>query len=287
LRTRPNENGPFSADKLPKPWPVGDAFKAIPEASQEEKYPVALRGGPAGVMVLGGHVTGVQPRELPWRFMKRCYDGDAVRIESAGEMVVDGLFAENIEDVFSPRGGGTWTIRNVFAKYVRDDFVENDGLLSGEIDDCLIDDCHVLVSNRPGKQAAAKALAEKIDNPPVVKIRNTLARVPALPFDGDMKMSDQEHIVDGKSGGKLFKWSPAGGTVEATDCIFRVDLMSAQGPSSMAFPPGKYRNVTLLWLGQGDYPAKVPDGITVSRDPRVWETARAKWLEKHGYAADR
>jgi hypothetical protein len=279
-----NEDGPFVDGKLPKEWPTGEAFKQLSEASEAEKYPLALRGGPAGVFVLGGTVIGRQPRELPWRFLKRSYDGDAVRVESSGEMVVDGLYAENIEDVVSPRGSGFWTVRGVYGKYVRDDFVENDGLLSGEIIDCLVDGCHVLVSARPGAKAAERAIAEKINHPPKVTIRDTLCHVEPLPYDGDMKLEDRETIVDGKAGGKLFKWSPAGGTLEVENCVFRVDVISPQGAKSMSFPEGSYRNVTLVWLGAGDYPAPVPEGMTVTRDVLVWDRARSDWLKKHGYA---
>lgn len=276
-----NQDGPFASGELPKTWPTGDAFKTLGEASQDEKYPVSLKGGPAGVCVLGGRVVGKQPRELPWRFMKKSYDGDALRIESAGPMIVDGLYSENVEDHFSPRGGGDWTIRHSRAVYLRDDFVENDGLLSGEIEDCLVDDAHVFISNRPGKRAAESAVAKKKNHPPHVKVRDTLVRISPLPYDGDMKLADQAHIVDGLSGGKLFKWSVAGGTVDVRNCIFRLDMISPNGPSSMGFPPGTYVDVTLIWLGDGDYPAPLPPGVTVSRDVTIWETAREAWLQKH------
>ena len=265
-----NEYGPYSSGELPKQWPTGNAFKNLGEASQEEKYPISLKGGPEGVCVLGGSVVGTQPRELPWRFMKKCYDGDAVHIESAGPMIVDGLYSENVEDTFGPRGGGYWIIRNAHAKYLRDDFVENDGLLSGEIDDCLVEGAHVFISARPGRQAAERAYAAKKDKPPHVKVRHTLVHIPPMPYDGDMQLADQDYIVDGMSGGKLFKWSPAGGTLDVADCVVRLDMMSPNGPKSMSFPHGTYTNVTLVWLGEGDYPAPLPEGVNVTRDVSVW-----------------
>jgi hypothetical protein len=275
-----NEDGPFADGKLPAEWPKGDAFQKLSEASQDEKYPVSLKGGPEAVYAVGGRVVGKQPRALPWRFLKKSYDGDALRIESSGPMFVDGLYSENVEDHFSPRGGGYWTIRNSRAAYLRDDFVENDGLLSGEIENCLVDGCHVFISARPGRKAAADAVAKKKDNPPHVKVRDTLVHVSPMPYDGDMKLADQDYIVDGMSGGKLFKWSEAGGTLDVENCIFRLDMMSPNGPSSMKFPEGAYRNVTLIWLGSGDYPAPLPEGVTVSRDVAVWEKAREAWLQK-------
>ena len=40
-------------------------------------------------------------------------------------------------------------------------------------------------------------------------------------------------------------------------------------------------NNTIVWLGEGDFPEDVPPGWTLTRDIRVWEEARAKWLERH------
>ncbi|MGY8642587.1 MAG: hypothetical protein ACKVJU_16015 [Verrucomicrobiales bacterium] len=38
----------------------------------------------------------------------------------------------------------------------------------------------------------------------------------------------------------------------------------------MSFPPGTYRNVTLIWLGDGDYPKPLPDGVKLSRNVKNW-----------------
>jgi hypothetical protein len=46
-----------------------------------------------------------------------------------------------------------------------------------------------------------------------------------------------------------------------------------------AFPPGHLpRHVTLVWLGEGPYPQPLPPGVTLTRDPRVWEEAREAWI---------
>ena len=42
-------------------------------------------------------------------------------------------------------------------------------------------------------------------------------------------------------------------------------------------------NVTLVWLGGGNYPAQIPRGVTVVTDLGVWERAREDWLTRHGY----
>ncbi|MEM9283647.1 MAG: hypothetical protein AAGA96_17635, partial [Verrucomicrobiota bacterium] len=39
-------------------------------------------------------------------------------------------------------------------------------------------------------------------------------------------------------------------------------------------------NVTLIWRGPGGYPAKLPQGVTVSRDRSIWEQAREDWISR-------
>lgn len=79
----------------------------------------------------------------------------------------------------------------------------------------------------------------------------------------------------------LFKWSPRAGSVDVADCVFRVDAMAASGPKPMRFPEGNYRDVTLVWLGDGEYPADLPDGVALTRDVEVWNAARTAWLSRH------
>ena len=278
-----NENGPMIEGRLPAKWPSPEALKQMPFAAGGELYPVSIRSAQKDVVVLGGRITGVQPREIPWRLMKGLYDGDGIRIEAAGEMVVRDAEIENVEDAVSPRGSGYWTVQGVWGRYIRDDFVENDGLLSGEIIDCLAE-CHVFLSARPGRKSAADTakMAERAKRPAHVKVRDCVVHVPAMPYDGDMKLDDQNFIVDGRGGGKIFKWSPNGGTVEVTNTLFRVDAVATTGPNSMIFPRGTYRDVTLVWLGKGEYPGAVPDGVNVTKDAKVWENARDAWLRRHG-----
>ncbi|MDA7920847.1 hypothetical protein N9B73_03735 [Verrucomicrobiales bacterium] len=193
--------------------------------------------------------------------------------------IVDEIYMDNVQDGFSPRRGGTWTLHNSHLKYVRDDFVENDRLLSGEIHNCFADGVFVFLSARPGKKSNREMLDAR--TPPLVKITDTLVHLEAQPFDGDMKLHDQRYIIDGKACGQLFKWSQWAGTVEVKNCIFRWDEMTSSGPTLMTFPKGTYEKVTLIWLGEGDYPKPLPEGVTLSRDLNIWESAKAEWLTRH------
>ena len=85
-----------------------------------------------------------------------------------------------------------------------------------------------------------------------------------------------------------FKWSAAAENLrlDMADTIIRVDAAGRNGPRSMNFPPGTYRDVTLIWLGSGPYPGTLPEtGVSVTTDQMVWDTARAAWLRRHGYTA--
>ena len=48
----------------------------------------------------------------------------------------------------------------------------------------------------------------------------------------------------------------------------------------MTFPEGTYRNVTVIWMGKGSYPAPLPQGVTISRDLELWKTARQAWIDR-------
>lgn len=274
-----HEDGSISTENLPLP---NVSFSGYKGCGLAENYPVSIRGrGSKNIVVNGGRIIGVQPRQLTWRFMKKFYDGDGIRIEAADQKIVDRVYMENVQDGFSPRGGGTWILRNSHLKYVRDDFVENDGLLSGEIDNCLAEGVFVFLSARPGKTNDPEVL-KMLDarEPPVVRIRNTLAHLEPMPFDTEGE--NKRYIIkDGKACGQLFKWSPWGGTVEVSNCIFRRDQMCSTGPTPMSFPDGKYENVTLIWLGEGDYPKPLPKGVKLSRDVSIWDRAREKWLREN------
>ena len=83
-----------------------------------------------------------------------------------------------------------------------------------------------------------------------------------------------------------FKWSAAAEDLDLdiADTVIRIDAAGRNGSRSMSFPPGAYRDVTLIWLGSGPYPGALPErGVSVITDPMVWDMARADWLQRHGY----
>ena len=66
--------------------------------------------------------------------------------------------------------------------------------------------------------------------------------------------------------------------------VYRIGVLETTPASGRAdFPPGTVaHNVTVAWLGPGPFPGNVPAGVTVTTDRSVWDTARARWLARHG-----
>jgi len=247
------------------------------------KYPIFIT--PNGeTCVTGVKIVGQQHRQLPYRLLKQAYDGDGVHMEGPGKQVLENAWIDNVEDAFAPRGpkaSTSWVVRGVYARYNRDDFVENDALLDGEIDNVLVDGTYVFLSARPGKNARSW------DDSMRVTIKNTLAHLQNLPYDTDMGGRRAYHPEDDSAHAQVFKWaSPSGGNVIVIDSIFLIDGGHEPPPQSLGFAPGIYKNVIIVWAGKGRYPGTLPAGIMLTTDRSVWDKARVDWLQRHGCDAN-
>lgn len=248
------------------------------ELPNEEIYPVQIREK-TDPSIEGFSVIGQQSRDLPWRVIKAMWDGDALHVKHcSGHLEVRRVYWENVEDGLGPLEGlESWSLRDSVLRYIRDDAVENDDLIPGEIVNCLIDGCFTFLSQRAEPPRPADC---------VTKIRDSLIHVSPQPHDGSPgKEWRNRQIKMGEDGigrvpGMLFKWEEGGGTVVMTNCVVRIDGISVNGKDDMEFPPGEYENVTLVWLGGGKYPRPVPDGVRIETSIEVWETAREDWLAK-------
>jgi hypothetical protein len=250
------------------------------EVPNAERYPLQIRDlkDPS---ISGVSVSGVQSKDLPWRVVKAMWDGDAIHVKGcSGTVKVSDVFFDNVEDGFGPcEGLSKWSLENAYMRSIRDDAIENDGLVSGEIINCLIDGCYVFLSEQSGPSSQEEEAS-------VVTIRDSLVHVQSQPHDGVTGKAWRDRNVQigddgiGRAPGMLFKWFEGAGTIDVRDCVFRVDGVSFNGPAAMAFPPGQYENVTLIWLGKGDYPQPLPTGVKLTRDVKVWNHARAQWIRK-------
>jgi hypothetical protein len=246
-----------------------------PSAGDPDEYPIVIgKDDPAvGTAVVGGAVVGHLPRSATWQSIKDCCDADALRLEGRGWIASYGFYAENVEDGFAPRvpetgGDDRFLLQGCYMRYVRDDAVENDDVMSGTISDCLFDGVSRFLSERPSE-------GTDVANPAsVVTIDHVLVHMQPMPND---------RSADGMGAGSIFKWSTASGSVVMSHSVIYVEEPSQTNVGADAFPPGTYRDVTLV-LGhryEGAYRVPLPPGVTVTRDVSVWDRARAAWLARH------
>ena len=255
------------------------------------------------ICVLGLRYIGTQSKTLSWDEMKRNHDGDALTVRSSNWQVSYGLRAHNVEDGYFPIAMTSnkedyWVLENAYMTYIRDDAIENDTVMSGVIRDTLIDGTFMFLSNRPSPEGNFP----QGNSDAVIKIVNSLVRLQAMPVRdsvtreiGPVCNTDQNTgsgaCADGQGTGYFFKWSENGGKVDISNTILMSDEIGVAGTRSMAFPPGSYYKVILVWLGDGDgdgdftdddYPAVLPPGVTITRDRTVWDERRSLWLLRHG-----
>jgi hypothetical protein len=242
-------------------------------------------GAPVPGCLIGAAVRGTFPLSLSWTVVKSKHDGDGIKWgrDKPGLVEIHGSYVDNIEDALGPPKSPetfrdcTWAIHNVYTRYTRDDFIENDACLDGKIHDCLVDGSYNFISARPGKSNLSK-MAKYSATHDVSNVLVHLACAPDSRGDGGKDYCPKDESV-----GRLFKWSSCGGVVNMRDSILRVDAICGTGTKPMAFPPGKYENVWLIWTGSGSYPAAVPaSGVTQVNDTKLWDMARAKWMSRHG-----
>ena len=293
--------GPTTNEPLelkPDPSTVLD-LRGVRLLAEPPLNPLVIEHADGDVCVVGPTVIGRASRDAGWYEIKHEHDGDGVRFANAtGKFTLEGAHIENVADAVAPPKApntpraAAFAVRGVYACYIRDDFIENDAALGGEVSDTLVDGTHVFISARPGR--GFRESREKFP-PATLSVRDSLVRLDCKP-DDRADGQDAPTVTERAGGacgiarslGMPFKWSAAAENLrlDMADTIIRVDAAGRNGPRSMNFPPGTYRDVTLIWLGSGPYPGTLPEtGVSVTTDQMVWDTARAAWLRRHGYTA--
>jgi hypothetical protein len=242
-------------------------------------YPINLDSGAARTCWLGGAVYGSIPESMTWEdahdLNQPCF-----RIVPMEWLVVDGLRCDNTDDGIRPRetetgaDDVTMLIRGTYLSEIRDDCLENDGIIGGLLQDNLWDGCNTGISERPSEEQGS------FDQPPdeTLVLDRMLIGLRIFPHE------------EGPGENALFKWSDSANQVVIRCSLFKVDAMSLNGPDAMAIPGTvddrrcPDRPTTLVWLGEGSYPGRLPTGITVTSDASVWDAAVADWRCRHGYA---
>lgn len=231
------------------------------------------------ICIVGPTVVGLQPRSWSWSQVKTAQnpnymDGDGVGWEdSHGRIIVEGAWIDNMEDGVGPPfdlvpdRSTTFSIRHTYMRYIRDDAIENDGCLHGELLDSFVDGTHTFLSTRPTKGVPTPG-GHKL------KVRDSIIRMSCQP---DPRSDKRGTCPKGQGVLGLFKLRCAG-TVDMQDTIIMLDGLRASN-----WEKGTYNNVTLIWGGSGSYPGtKPPPGVTVTKDKTIYDKARASWFKRHG-----
>jgi len=259
---------PYTNDSLAPDTRI-DARTATFLASPTDLYPLNL-GGAAPVCVAGGQVRGQYDRSATWSSMHD-QNNAGVRFEN-DRVTVDGVRVDDVTDGIRPVGG-SFTIRQAWLSYVRDDCVENDHLQGGLVEDALFDGCYVAVSERPSPEILAGGANGRRD---LLTIRDSLIHLQPMPGPEGGSASELGN-------GQFFKWHDLATALALHDNVFMAEQVGQNGAGTMAIPESlvSCANNVMVWLGPGAYPAPLPACFTVTKSRSVWDAAVAAWKQRH------
>jgi hypothetical protein len=227
-----------------------------------------------GVCIHGGLFDNLVDADSDWAFAKQ-HTGLAFRYS-------DNITVENVAIVRTGdglsfgEGVSDWTVRSSYIQRAMDDTVENDYMEAGLVDDVLVDHTFAFISSRVGSSRRGDSYAGG-----TVTVQNSLVR-----------LAPQNAADGGFRGGRLWKWEKY--AEEPAKLVIRNNVFM--------FEPGEYSDTYLdpaddpdidydvileaegnvvVWLGEGPFPSRVPEGFTVVTDRGVWEDARSDWFDAH------
>lgn len=263
--------------------------------ASDRDYPVLIRGADDemrhDICFVGGSIASSLPHEsTSW---DRWHDTAAMVVQQGDFEVIDTVF-DNVGDGvrFSRTEAEDWAVRGVHMTRVHDDCIENDWMQSGTIDDSFFDGCYVFYSARGAPQGGIDGRGN------TVVITDSLVRMEAMP-----ELYDES---PGPGHGPVFKLSsdPDQGRsprLVVRDTVFRLDQAPSHGtagvptlnhdgdPVTPGLPyldPADCSGNTVVWLGQGPFPAELPSCFEISTDPAVWNLAVADWEATPAQAAE-
>ena len=246
---------------------------------------------PKDLRVVGGVADGGIPLEWNWRLVHG-FGGAAFYTVARGTQVLDGVRIHNFEDGWHPRetpnfrrrsypNTSRFVMRNCYVTGIRDDVIENDEFLPGEIDDCLFDGVWTMLSEQNERQNAVRREGVPTvgpDEDPFIRLNRALVRITVT-------------NANETGPGRWFKLQPYGSTshrLSITDSVFAIDQAPRNGWRLLNFPKdATYQGTNyILWLGTGPYQAEIPPGVKFLEGQAAkdkWHQVRNGWLVRHGY----
>jgi hypothetical protein len=274
-------------------------------------YPIRSEAWTRGCVV-GGSFTGRIPRTATRDVWyngiggSKVGNGDVYRQTltpgDTNYLYVKDAFASDHEDAYDPNGTASAqmvTLDHVRAEYMRDDCYENEGsvVASTTITNTLFDGCFTAFAERPSGASTVQngtgAASFTVQDSLVYAIPQPLGPQYCSSTGvtrGRCKATARSDVWLGSYG--IWKWSTkAASHVTVRNTIFRLDMPSYSSCASQRWPAGTYENVTLVWTGAqpyataGDCTNVLPAGVTLTRDVKVWNDAKAAWLARGTTAA--
>lgn len=268
-------------------------------------YPIRSESWTKGC-IKGGSVLG----DVPWSWTRdqwyngldggTHFGGEAFRqtmTNTSGNFLrIQDAFVQDYEDAYDPNSASplaTTYLDHVSARYIRDDCIENEAVPhTMVVRNTLFDGCFSAFAERPhGSTTAANG-----SGPQSFTVLGSLVYVRPEPLGpkycdagrvtlGRCRPTSTPNVWLGAYG--IWKWSnQAARTVVVKDTIFRLDMPSYSSCQSQRWPVGTYQNVTLVWTGKGRYATaggcenRLPAGVRLTTDIRVWQNAKAAWLSQ-------
>ncbi len=251
-------------------------------------FEVGETSGPKGLCIQGGVVNGHIDQSWDWT-RTHSYGGSGFRSISQAIDAITGSRVHNVEDGWKPRecpsnndackslpNLGTMKMRDVYMTGIRDDAIENDEFMPGDIADSLFDGIWCFLSEQNQSSLTGTTIGAGED--PNIRVTRSLVRL---------------YTTNGSETGPghWFKWQGRGMPnhhLVITDSIFAVDKQPRLGWSSLSIPSGTTWQGTnyILWLGTGTYGGPKPAGVTYQEGQtakNTWNQARNNWLIDHGY----
>ncbi len=248
----------------------------------------------------GGYVCTDKPWNASWDAHKDL-DGPtrnsaAISI-AATDMTVAGLHYFNVHDGVRTSDAIDWLVQHNWGEYVRDDCIENDHLHSGRVYDCLFDGCYTGISTRP---SAADISSDGTGE--LVELDGVLFRLQPMPYP--YKWKTKKDVIDSEGNpysgsgvpyghGNFFK---LGDSRRSPHFSIKNSVFLAAHPagrSKLDFPPDNLidlcQNNTIIWLGPGPYPGKLPTRkfphsfriVTGQEGRELWRQKVMDWHARH------
>lgn len=231
------------------------------------RYPMAVEKS-FRVRIVGGRFDGNIPMGSDWRWTY-C-NSAALRVEdSEGALIQGQRIRRTWDGIRIDDDTHRFRISGVWMSDTRDDCVENDKMLSGEIRDSLFDRCFAGISMAP---------TNNIKRKPRLLVDGVLLRLDRYLYKGD-----QRHTMPFKTDGRKMR-------IDIRDSVFALeasDLIGAKYAKGMWRSIGDCSNNLLLWLNKGPLPQELrlaPDCFRVLRGDAAydaWNAARRNWINCH------